>query len=101
MTAGRGTNFLATADPATHDAVCTPTPGPELTVVVPTRNEHDNIGPLYEALYRSLQGIDWEVIFVDDDSQDGTSEAVYKLARLDRRVRCIQRILRRGLASAC
>jgi dolichol-phosphate mannosyltransferase len=101
MTAATGTNFLATVTPATHDALCTPTPGPELTVVVPTRNEHDNIRPLYDALYRSLRGIDWEVIFVDDDSEDGTSEAVYKLARLDRRVRCIQRILRRGLASAC
>jgi dolichol-phosphate mannosyltransferase len=99
MTAARGTNSLAT--PATHDALCTATPGPELTVVVPTRNEHDNIRPLYDALYHSLRDIEWEVIFVDDDSQDGTSEAVYKLARLDRRVRCIQRISRRGLASAC
>ena len=79
----------------------TTTPGPELTVIVPTRNEHDNVRPVYEALCRTLQGIDWEVIFVDDDSQDGTPEAVCRLANLDRRVRCIQRIGRRGLASAC
>jgi Glycosyltransferases involved in cell wall biogenesis len=76
-------------------------PGPELTVIVPTRNEHDNVCPVYEALGRTLEGIDWEVIFVDDDSQDGTPEAVCRLASLDRRVRCIQRIGRRGLASAC
>jgi dolichol-phosphate mannosyltransferase len=76
-------------------------PGPELTIILPTRDEHDNIRPVYEALCRALQGIDWEVIFVDDDSQDGTPEAVCRLASLDRRVRCIQRIGRRGLASAC
>jgi dolichol-phosphate mannosyltransferase len=76
-------------------------PGSELSVIVPTRNEHDSIRPLYEALRRTLEGVDWEVIFVDDDSKDGTSEAICRLANLDRRVRCIQRIGRRGLASAC
>src|SRR5713226_9663585 len=76
-------------------------PGPQLTVIVPTRNEHDNVRPVYHALCRALQGIDWEVIFVDDDSRDGTPEAVCRLASYDRRARCIQRIGRRGLASAC
>jgi dolichol-phosphate mannosyltransferase len=77
------------------------TPGPELTVVVPTCNEHDNIRPVYDALCDALQGVDWEAIFVDDDSQDGTAAAVCRLANADRRVRCIRRIGRRGLASAC
>jgi dolichol-phosphate mannosyltransferase len=76
-------------------------PGPQLAVIVPTRNEHGNVRPVYHALCRALQGIDWEVIFVDDDSQDGTPEAVRRLAGYDRRARCIQRIGRRGLASAC
>jgi len=76
-------------------------PGPELTIVVPTRNERDNVGPVYDALCRTLRTVDWEVIFVDDDSQDRTVEAAYALALRDRRVRCIQRIGRRGLASAC
>src|SRR5262249_29548309 len=76
-------------------------PGPQLTVIVPTRNEHDNIGPVYDALCRVLKDIDWEVIFVDDDSHDGTPEAVHRLASHDRRVRCLHRIGRRGLASAC
>jgi dolichol-phosphate mannosyltransferase len=97
----RGTNFLALAAAPAHDALYTPAPGPELCVVVPTRDEHDNIRPVYNALRDALRGIDWEAIFVDDDSQDGTSEAVNQLARVDRRVRCIQRIGRRGLASAC
>jgi dolichol-phosphate mannosyltransferase len=75
--------------------------GPELTIVVPTRNEYNNVHHIYYALRRSLQGINWEVIFVDDDSQDGTADAVCHVANQDRRVRSIQRIGRRGLASAC
>ena len=77
------------------------TPGPELTVVVPTCNEHDNVRPVYDALCCALRGVDWEAIFVDDDSRDGTAAAVCLIANSDRRVRCIQRIGRRGLASAC
>jgi dolichol-phosphate mannosyltransferase len=76
-------------------------PGPELTVIVPTRNEHDNVHLVYHALCRTLRGVDWEVIFVDDDSEDGTPEALSQLASYDRRARCIRRIGRRGLASAC
>ncbi|MBM3528881.1 MAG: glycosyltransferase family 2 protein [Alphaproteobacteria bacterium] len=76
-------------------------PGPALAVVVPTRDEHENIRPLYERLCAVLEGIDWEAIFVDDDSADGTPQAVLELARTDRRVRLIRRIGRRGLASAC
>ena len=79
----------------------TTVPGPELTIIVPTRNEHDNILPVYHALCRTLRGVEWEAIFVDDDSEDGTPETVRRLANDDRRVRCIQRIGRRGLASAC
>jgi dolichol-phosphate mannosyltransferase len=73
----------------------------ELTIVVPTYNERDNVGLLVERLKRILDGVAWEVIFVDDDSTDGTSEAVRAIARRDARVRVIQRIGRRGLASAC
>ncbi len=43
----------------------------------------------------------WEAIFVDDDSRDGTSEHVRALARSNPRLRCLQRIGRRGLATAC
>lgn len=78
-----------------------PVPGPELSIVVPTLNECANVGTLVERIERSLIGIDWEVIFVDDDSPDGTTTAVRTLARADRRVRCLQRIGRRGLSTAC
>jgi dolichol-phosphate mannosyltransferase len=43
----------------------------------------------------------WEVIFVDDDSPDGTAERIREISRRDRRVRCLQRIGRRGLTTAC
>ncbi|MGH7035274.1 MAG: glycosyltransferase, partial [Stellaceae bacterium] len=74
---------------------------PELTVVVPTFNERDNILPLVRRLAAVLEGCAWEAIFVDDDSPDGTAEAVRAIARGDPRIRCLQRIGRRGLSSAC
>jgi len=75
--------------------------GPLLTVVVPTLNEEGNIEALVGKLRHVLRGIDWEVIFVDDDSSDRTREVTRALARADGRVRLIHRIGRRGLSSAC
>ena len=81
---------------------CAPTlAAPELTVVVPTFNERTNIPLLLARLQRTLDGIEWEVIFVDDNSPDGTAAAVRSLGESDARVRCIRRIGRRGLAGAC
>jgi dolichol-phosphate mannosyltransferase len=48
----------------------------------------------------ALAGIAWEVIYVDDNSPDGTTQEVRRIAQHDNRVRCIRRIGRRGLASA-
>jgi dolichol-phosphate mannosyltransferase len=73
----------------------------ELAVVVPTRNERENIPLLLVALTKALAGIEWEVIFVDDNSPDGTSEYIRGLAATDRRIRVLERIGRRGLSSAC
>jgi len=101
MTIAGYTDLAAIAPSLTDASYRVTTPGPELTIVVPTRNERDNIRPVYDAVCRTLRTVDWEVIFVDDDSQDGTVKAACALARRDRRVRCIQRIGRRGLASAC
>ena len=74
---------------------------PELTVVVPTLNERDNVGPLIDRLDRLLVGVDWEAVFVDDDSADDTAERLRDLGLTDRRIRCIRRFGRRGLSSAC
>ena len=49
----------------------------------------------------ALAGIAWEAIFVDDNSPDGTAEAVKDIAGTDSRVRCLRRVGRRGLAGAC
>ena len=78
-----------------------PVGGPELSVVVPTFNERENVPVLYRRLAAVLQGISWEVIFVDDNSPDGTWEVVRGLAEQDSRVRCIRRVGRRGLSGAC
>ncbi len=75
--------------------------GPKLSVVVPTLNEIDNIDQIIQALDRCLDNEQWEVVFVDDDSADGTAERVREHASKDHRVRCIQRIGRRGLSTAC
>jgi dolichol-phosphate mannosyltransferase len=73
----------------------------QLSVVVPTFNERDNVVALYRKLSAALKGIAWEVIYVDDNSPDGTSDMVRELAAADPRVRCIRRIGRRGLSGAC
>jgi len=73
----------------------------DLSIVVPTFNESNNIRELIARLERTLADIRWELVFVDDNSADGTSRLVREIARRDSRVRCLQRIGRRGLSSAC
>jgi dolichol-phosphate mannosyltransferase len=74
--------------------------GTDLSVIVPTFNEKGNIRELVSRLDGVLAGVRWEVIFVDDDSPDGTADVVREIAQSDARVRCLQRIGRRGLSSA-
>jgi dolichol-phosphate mannosyltransferase len=71
-----------------------------LAVVVPTYNEQANVGELVRRLEASLAGRDWEVIFVDDDSPDGTAATLRVLTQRNPRVRVLQRIGRRGLSRA-
>ena len=74
--------------------------GPGLSVVAPTFNERANVERLVDKLEAALAGVCWEVIFVDDDSPDGTADAVKAIAAGDSRVRCLRRVGRRGLAGA-
>ena len=74
---------------------------PDLTVVIPTYNERNNVRPLITLLDAALQGIRWEAVFVDDDSPDGTAKEVRALAKTRPNIRVIQRIGRRGLAGSC
>jgi dolichol-phosphate mannosyltransferase len=73
---------------------------PTLSVVVPCYNERPNVAPLIAKLDTALAGVHWEVIYVDDDSPDGTAAEVRRIGMTDARVRCIRRVGRRGLASA-
>ncbi|HWA23888.1 MAG TPA: glycosyltransferase family 2 protein [Caulobacterales bacterium] len=75
--------------------------GAELSIVIPTFNESANI-PLIVDEIRSILGRDlnWEVVFVDDDSPDQTSGVARQMALFDRRVRIVRRVGRRGLSTA-
>lgn len=73
----------------------------QLSIVVPTFNEAKNIRELLTRLDVAIRHLRYEVVFVDDDSPDGTARMVRDIARTDSRVRCLHRIGRRGLASAC
>ncbi|KTE19353.1 dolichol monophosphate mannose synthase [Sphingopyxis sp. H050] len=72
----------------------------EVAVVVPTLNEAANVEKLIERLSVVLAGRGWEVVFVDDNSPDGTSDLVRRIGRSSRHVRVVQRVGRRGLSSA-
>jgi dolichol-phosphate mannosyltransferase len=72
----------------------------ELTVVVPTFNERANVRKLIRLVEAALGQTRWQVIFVDDDSPDGTAAEVKAVAAVDPRVQCLHRVGRRGLAGA-
>ncbi|CAN7238462.1 glycosyltransferase [Rhizobium sp. LjRoot254] len=110
----RGTAAEDVLDPALRDTEFNPSrrqpepqPGAlrrkaaELTVVVPTYSEHDNVTELVRRLTNVLAGVDWEVVFVDDDSPDGTYKLAKSIGATDPHIRCIRRVGRRGLSGAC
>lgn len=73
----------------------------QLSVIVPTFNERENVVTLFDRLGAALPGVAWEAIFVDDNSPDGTWDVVRRLGERDPRARCVRRIGRRGLSGAC
>ena len=72
-----------------------------VSIVIPTFNERENVEEIVQRIDAALVGTHWEIMFVDDDSPDGTAELVRAVSRRDPRVRCLHRIGRRGLSSAC
>lgn len=89
-------NFQSAESPAEH-----PDSSLDIAVILPTFNERGNVAEIIARVSAALTGLSWELIFVDDDSPDGTAAAVRAIAARDRRIRLIQRIGRRGLSSAC
>ena len=75
--------------------------GLELAIVLPTFCEAGNVAAVIARIDAALAGRAWEAIFVDDASPDGTAAIVREIGRLDRRIRVIERVGRRGLSSAC
>lgn len=74
-------------------------PNPELSLIVPTYCERQNIATLIERVHQSLSRYSYELIVVDDNSPDGTSELAQSLSK-EYPVRVITRRNERGLASA-
>jgi glycosyltransferase involved in cell wall biosynthesis len=64
----------------------------KLSVVIPIYNEEQNITPLYRELKSALNGMKrrYEVIFVDDGSNDASDEVLQRLARGDKKIKVIQ-----------
>jgi dolichol-phosphate mannosyltransferase len=73
---------------------------PKLSVVLPTYNESANVTPIANQLLPLREQYSLEIIFVDDDSQDGTADVIRSLAHLHPEVRLIRRVGRAGLSSA-
>ena len=71
-----------------------------ISIVIPTFNEVDNIIPLLKNLINLVNDFEYEIVVVDDDSPDGTSEKVEKFIKGKKRIKLITRIGRSGLSSA-
>jgi glycosyltransferase involved in cell wall biosynthesis len=70
-----------------------------LSIVVPAKDERENVEPLYRAVDDALRNaFDWELVYVDDGSTDGTFEELTKLAGRDARVKVVR--LRRNFGQA-
>ena len=72
----------------------------KLAIIIPTLNERGNVAPLVKRLEKALGKSGWEAVFVDDNSADGTADEIRALGQNDPRIRVLERIGRRGLASA-
>ena len=72
---------------------------PELSLVIPTYDEAENLPRLVERVHSALEGHAFELIVVDDDSPDGTAEVANELSR-DFPLKLVVRTGHRGLATA-
>lgn len=71
----------------------------KVSIIVPTYQEVENLQPLSEMIQAELTGLDYEILIMDDNSQDGSIEKVAKLSLLHP-IRIITRMENRGLSPA-
>ena len=78
-----------------------PASAPVLSIIVPTYNERDRLPELVASIFAAYaaEGLDGELIVVDDNSPDGTGALAEELAR-DRRIRVVHRAGKLGLGTA-
>jgi dolichol-phosphate mannosyltransferase len=72
----------------------------KLSIISPTYNEAENVGPLVEEVSRVMDGVDYEILIVDDDSPDLTWMRAEEIGKRNPRVRVLRRVRNRGLGAA-
>ena len=58
----------------------------DISVIVPVKNESGNIAPLIEEIDKALQKINYEIIYVDDGSNDNTQKELRKLLKVNNKL---------------
>ena len=69
---------------------------PTLSIVIPTYNEKENIPKILEKLKKVLKNIKHEIIFVDDNSPDGTSKEVKNFMKNTAEIKLIHKLEEEG-----
>ena len=69
-----------------------------VSVIVPLKDERENVRPMAERVRAALGGMSWELVFVDDGSTDGTFAELEAVAATDPRVRVVR--LRRNFGQS-
>jgi dolichol-phosphate mannosyltransferase len=72
----------------------------DVSIIIPTLNEKENINELVKRINESLNNIKYEIIFVDDGSKDGTIEEIEKVIKEYKNIKLIERGYKKGLSSA-
>jgi dolichol-phosphate mannosyltransferase len=74
----------------------------KLSVVIPARDEAGSVGNTVSEIVDALagEGIDYEILVIDDGSSDGTFAVISRLAESDERIRCIRSSDRNGFGFA-
>ncbi|MGK0185141.1 MAG: dolichol-phosphate mannosyltransferase [Verrucomicrobiales bacterium] len=77
---------------------------PQISIIVPLFNERSNIDPLFQEIREAMNvnGLSWEILFVDDGSTDGSSEVLHRIRIADdeQRIRILTQSVNRGQGAA-